>query len=534
MSKSTQVLAIFALFGMLSASAATGFPRAFFDVDLPRGMRTLDWIVGRLGTDHFGASGGAMFFALLGALFVGFVLAKPGDKQRSAPRKSTGLHLNEPAQRTASASQEQPANGSGAIAARRTRDLAKLVTAAGVSPPPPAASKKTGEPRPAWGLMMVSPWARETEYTSWLGGVPKAPQEFAWPRDSEDGEPMHFYAQIDLASLAPEPETGRRAPGLPNAGAMLVFIGHGCAVHIVGAEEMARAQPVPPPPDLPSLRKFGYWVDGSLFPKWPITPKAFLDHPYDEEIDEQGPPAAFPDPHGAPQDWISNWGMAALEAGVVITALKNDIRNSGQWPLDYQMKKLAEAGGPSDTETLREKAMASLGPFQRLLLTEGPSLLAEMERWKASAESQDPMQPVDASALAQLFEKRRAFSAKEQRNFASTIALRGAAHEVWQEIWFANRGGEHFASLRAMPEAYRQFAEERITGWRRHRLFGIEPPFPNNWEDLGGKACLVSIGADPLIDTQTEHEYGLSLWGPVEDLERGRFDRLEVVRHCAV
>ncbi len=77
---------------------------------------------------------------------------------------------------------------------------------------------------PAWALLFHSPFARSDDATSWIGGAPKAPGNFEWPKD-RDGTPLHFIAQIDLASLKPEPQTGLRPPGLPAEGALLVFIG---------------------------------------------------------------------------------------------------------------------------------------------------------------------------------------------------------------------------------------------------------------------------------------------------------------------
>lgn len=538
MSKIPKAFSIAILFGALSASAATGFPQAHLEY-MPRGANALDFVVTTFGTDHFGPMGGAVFFAMLGLFLIG-VVGMPYRRMAGAGAGADLIDTHTRPVRKSSRRKVDIDSDPSPVAPRRRTISAQTVAAefgSAFEPPilPPVAAQDVSGPRPAWGLMLASPWEHAHEFTSWLGGLPRAPEGFDWPRDAEDGEPMHFYAQLDLASLLPEPATGARPPGLPANGALLVFIGHAPAVRVIEAAEMVSAQLIAPPADLPSLRKFGYWDDGSVFPAWPVVPRAFLDEPYDEEDFGRGPPIVFSDPHREPADWINNWGMAELEAGTVITALQNDLR-SAQGAFNYHLKKLAEDSDDADADNdrLHATAMEAVGGYYELLLTEAPPLIAGLEDWKARAEAHDPLEPVDRDALAELFERRRTFCSREERNFSGTIALRGAAYKVWEEIWGANRGDLPFVALRSMPEAYREFAEKRITGWRRHRLFGIEPPFGNNWEDLRGKDCLISIGADPLLRTTTEHEYGLSLWAPLEDLENGRYEHLELVRHCAV
>ena len=45
--------------------------------------------------------------------------------------------------------------------------------------------------------------------------------------------------------------------------------------------------------------------------------------------------------------------------------------------------------------------------------------------------------------------------------------------------------------------------------------------------------CLISIAADPLLGTLSEHEYGMSVWCPRDRMARGRYDKGQFVRHCA-
>src|SRR5262245_42944952 len=96
---------------------------------------------------------------------------------------------------------------------------------------------------PAWALLLRSPYETSRTVSSWLGGAPHAPRDFNWPNDV-DGTPLHFLAQIDLASLKPEPETGARPPGLPEDGALLVFGGQSYACRILDARYMVRAGPL--------------------------------------------------------------------------------------------------------------------------------------------------------------------------------------------------------------------------------------------------------------------------------------------------
>lgn len=546
MNKFTAILAIIGFFGVLSVCSVMNFPEGQYDGEMTRGLRTLDFLVHTVATDNLGNIGGAVLYGVMGLFSAGLVAAAPtGGSQRikrastkpSQPRKTTKpAQLSPPTplktarQRSITAS-SLAAGETAQIPGEETSDnqpeyedvwtpeeVEAILNFEGDNPPMSADDRTS--PVPAWGLMLGSPFKDCSGATSWLGGLPCAPQGFDWPRDPEDGELMHFYAQIDLNDLKPEPETGARPAGLPEKGALLVFIRLGCAVRVISEEDAPAAGPISAPDDLPELKSMGYWVEGNTFPAWPIKPRAFLDHPIDEEVfweemDGEARPAPFPNPHPQPSDWITTWGMAALEADVTIAALAGDMRLAD----DHAM-------GISHDH---------IRGYYAVLLEDGAALMERLVSWKARADSEDPLAPVDQDALSALFTARKAFCAKVDRNFTATIALNGAPYKVWEKVRHAARGDMPFAAFgKNVDPAHQRFAEERITDWRRHRLFGIEPPFSNNQEDLRGKACLISIGADELLGTQTEHDYGLSLWGSAEDLQAGHFDRLEVMRHCAV
>ena len=536
MSRYTALLGVVLVFGLLAGGAAFNIPQGIYDGEMTRSVRVVRFLVHTIATDNFGQIGGAVFYAVLGIISAGLVIVATREPRvesdTSVPPKRASSTSPKPVNRETTleavatktkrrralvAEDSIPAKSDAGSLIPPDQDAPKaqwdkwedaVIKSAGL---PPMAADPTTKPTPAWGLILASPWEDVSQLRSWLGGIPCAPEGFEWPRDENDGEPMHFYAQINLADLRPELETGDGAPGLPEEGALLVFIGAESAVRVLSADEIEKSHPIPPPDDLPSLRKFEYWIDPGTFPAWPIKPQAFLDHPIDEdvfweEMDGEAEPEVFAKPSNKLADWMTNWGIAAFEADQVIGRLKIAIN-------------LAEN---------------SLDELSAKILNEGPSLLEVLEEWKSHAEAQDPVAPIDADMFANIFDARREFC-KGLKLSALTENIRDPdAYDIWGPISQKYRMAGGFGAMRDMPEAFRNFFDERITCWRRHRLFGIEPPFSNNQDDLRGRACLISIGADPLLETQTEHEYGISLWVPIEELNAGRLDDLQIVRHCAV
>lgn len=568
MSRYPALLGVILLFGLLAAGAALNFPQGIYDGEMTRRVHVLHFLVHTIATDNFGQIGGAVFYAVLGVVAAGLVIVATREPtietdtsvqpERTAPARIKPINQKGTPEAAATKTKRQralvmdesvPAKSNAEALIPPDQDAPKAewdkwADALIKSPSlPPMAADPATEPTPAWGLILASPWEDVSKLRSWLGGIPCAPKGFEWPRDEDDGEPMHFYAQINLADLKPEPETGARPPGLPEEGALLVFIGAQSAVRVLSADEIENSHPVPPPDDLPSLRKFEYWTDEKTFPAWPIKPQAFLDHPIDEdvfweEMDGEAVPEAFRRPSTELTDWMTNWGIAAFEVDRVIESLKT-ATSLAQSSLDYKVRTLtreAEASdGPMpDEEVIHAQAFDTIGDHDARILKDGSGLLEVLEEWKSHAEAQDPVAAIDADMFADFFDTRREFC-KGLKLSALTENLREPnGNDMWGLISQNYRQAGGFSAMRDMPEAYRDFADEVITCWRRHRLFGVEPPFSNNMDDLRGKACLISIGADPLIKTQTEHEYGISLWVPIEDLNAGHFDDLQIVRHCAV
>jgi hypothetical protein len=111
--------------------------------------------------------------------------------------------------------------------------------------------------------------------------------------------------------------------------------------------------------------------------------------------------------------------------------------------------------------------------------------------------------------------------------------LSGYPKALWNRLRseFHGSGKGYFSDV---PPAYRPFIDAYITDWRGHRLFGLEEPPGNNFEDFQGRSCIIAVYGDPLLETVTENEYGFSIWCPHGDLKVGRFDRGMFVRHSSV
>jgi Domain of unknown function (DUF1963) len=540
-SRSTRVAFIGAFFALLVVSASTGFPNGFFDKPWPRGLRMLDGII-TFATSPFGNLGGAVLFGLLGLVCVWLAYRQKPEgaprvprAKRTPPVPAGDADAGFSRKRVISASPQpvpepepapEPAPEPEPAPQAIPDYLAEMLEI--------ATQEREEGPVPAWALLLRSPYASWDHATSWLGGQPKAPAGFDWPRDG-DGRAQTFLAQIDLASIGADPETGERPANLPERGALLIFAGTDQAVRLVSGADMARAQPVSPPADLLPVDgdDLGYWGEGTAFTHWPIDllPYTSTNEDMDEEDDDdEGPsgyrPSVFPTLLDDPQDWITNWAIAAIEADVVITALQNEMNGAAR-SLSYRETQ-AQDGKPQPEWKGRQSS------HQDMMLAEAPAVLAMLLQWKEHVQAQPPEDPVDPVMLAEVFTQRIALKNRMKGNYGAFHILAGNAQAVWSKLKPHAKGDELVEALRALPHAQRGFAETICTDWRNHRLFGIEPPFPNNGEDLRGWSCLISISADALLGTQSEHDYGMSVWFKRDDLAAGRFDHGMLVRHCAV
>ena len=148
--------------------------------------------------------------------------------------------------------------------------------------------------------------------------------------------------------------------------------------------------------------------------------------------------------------------------------------------------------------------------------------------------SKQSNEPADQSLMDEMFAYRASFGTGAIKPYIQDMLQKNTYEKVWDQICSDFPQVLDQTDNTPLPIEYRQFIEAVITGWRGHRLFGIEPPFGNNWEDLRGQDCLISIAADFLLKTESEHEYGLSIWCPREDMKNGQYNTGQLVRHCAV
>ncbi|MEZ5856157.1 MAG: DUF1963 domain-containing protein [Hyphomicrobiaceae bacterium] len=373
---------------------------------------------------------------------------------------------------------------------------------------------------PAWALLFRSPYKSYSEATSWLGGTPQAPPAFDWPIGN-DGRPLHFIAQIDLAALKPEPSNGSRVPGLPTEGSLLVFIGDGYSIRVLSPRDMGHAIATTPPPTLADLSKLGFWGQGSTFTRQPVDPVAYISRGEER-------PDFLPDPFATPQQWIVNWGLAALEASLCHDALALELR-LGRDFMEYRRSQAALGRELPSAAHIKERIAHCA-----LMEDRAPKMLEVLRYWRSRCAARPAETPLDVTELTAIFSERTRLSAAMENNYGARPVLAGDARLVWKKIVADAPGAPGRKDFSAITPAYRPLVEAHVTDWRRHRLFGIEPEFPNNGEDLRNQNPLISIGADELVGTESEHDYGFSVWLKDEDIARGRHTGGQLVRHCAV
>jgi hypothetical protein len=255
---------------------------------------------------------------------------------------------------------------------------------------------------------------------SWLGGAPRLGAT-PWPRDN-NGEPLHFTAQIDLA------EIGRATGGLPlpGQGSLAFFIGGEGAVIFV-SEGQAKT-PVYPPAGTPDLTKSGgsidwpYDLEGRpLFPYWPVClsvldlalpPEDLRGDDYDERVEAfRAAQAAAVEKHlprrkynlsptqvfvGPP---IPDWWQNAIQLSSDLARASRD----GQGALNLWRTKLEQARAKGGKELAdAEAAVARLEAELAKHHEAQPGFkdyVAEVAEWTAG---RDPWTLMSAEEMAQL------------------------------------------------------------------------------------------------------------------------------------
>lgn len=396
---------------------------------------------------------------------------------------------------------------------------------------------------PGWALLLRSPFRSSEPASSWLGGLPYAPKDFVWPRHV-NGAPLHFLAQIDLASLKPEQTSSSHHSGLPTSGALLIF---GCptpACYILDSEQVAQSSRIAPPEDLRSLQQQGFFSRDRTFGYWPVDPVAFIDT-------REEWPERFPNISRQPTAWILNWGIAADDAEMLIRGLRHSLTRGEKF--EKRIASLTARGkGPSrphEIEDLQRERRLHAWMDQRL-----PGLLKELEVWHETTVRHSPNDPIDRPQLDQLLSKRFALASEIEGNPPVKLALlQGHADGLWSRIVRDHPSLRKYGDTGDIPTVYHPFVEAMITCWRGHCLFGQpSPPAWGNriWDiapeltigedefnpeleepDLRGHDCLINIKEDELLKTRSEYETDLSVWCPRDRMATGRFNQGQFLRH---
>lgn len=396
---------------------------------------------------------------------------------------------------------------------------------------------------PGWALLLRSPFRSSEPASSWLGGLPYAPKDIVWPRHV-NGAPLHFLAQIDLASLKPEQASRSHHSGLPTSGALLIF---GCPTHacyVLNPEQIAQSSRIAPPEDLRSLQQQGFFSRDRTFGYWPVDPVAFIDTDRDW-------PERFPNISRQPTAWIFNWGIAADDAEMLIKSLRHALTRGEQF--EKRIASLNASGkGPStprEIEDLQRERALHTWMDQRL-----PGLLGELEAWHETTLRYPPTDPIDRVQLDRILTKRFALASEiDGYPPVKLTLLRGHPDGLWNCILRDHPDLREYGNSGDTPAVYRPFVDAMITCWRGHCLFGRPtPPGWGNriWEiapelttgenefeqrveepDLREHDCLINIKEDELIQTLSEHATDLSVWCPRDRMATGRFDQGQFLRH---
>lgn len=352
--------------------------------------------------------------------------------------------------------------------------------------------------RPAWALILRSPYLSWDGATSWLGGLPCAPEGFDWPRSAE-GKPLHFLAQIDLSDLRPDPSNGAEFPGLPKDGVLLVFADYVTYETVLLSQaDMAAAKPVDAPDDIGALAAIHHWSDKATFTRWPVSLVPFVDD--GDRAAPQGVPR-----FDEPTDWITTWGMARHESAFVLEQydrLQSDLALSG-----------AVGRGRADNQAM----------VARVLEPEFQGMIETLRHWHDIAAARLPEEAVDQQALIGLFALRRRVVQGLSRS-ALVEALRGNPATIWEQLLgmgVAQTGDDRPVplisllqqqSIRHFPPGLKDFVEAFVTRWRRHKLFGLVKGLEFNDEDRRGYDVLLTIHSDELVETRREHTHATSVW----------------------
>ena len=157
------------------------------------------------------------------------------------------------------------------------------------------------------------------------------------------------------------------------------------------------------------------------------------------------------------------------------------------------------------------------------------ALTAFIER----ANREDQTAPVDAVALADIVAKRKALAGGMQSNTMLKIRLSPKPNYVYDDLvrkYIDRQRG----TLVDVPPGHHAFLTRKIEARKNHRLFGLAIPEMTDYPDLRGLNCVMSLDADALLGTETEHENGFSIWADRDEMAEGRLEAGRVIWHTNV
>lgn len=265
---------------------------------------------------------------------------------------------------------------------------------------------------------------------SWLGGAPCLGST-PWPR-GDDGKPLHFVAQIDLAEVAAK--VGKTS--LPATGALAFFVGSTGSV--VDVAQSRDRHPTDPPADTPDLSESGaserWRTDLSgrrLYPFWPLDftaldlpppPKVPTDD--DDDYDERceayrAAQVAAVERHFKRRDYnlsanlafagppIPDWWQTALHLADHLDKRMREapvVLRKKQSVVDWAHEQVKQARSKGQAELKKAEASVAMSEERlaeaRALLPAFQDFVTEVTSWTADRDPWELMAPDDGARLA--------------------------------------------------------------------------------------------------------------------------------------
>jgi len=373
---------------------------------------------------------------------------------------------------------------------------------------------------PAWALYFRSPFKTyKTPSTSWLGGVPCAPSSFKWPR-ADDGRFLHFFAQIDLSQLEAGLAFMPVDYKLPSRGAMVFFADYETyQIIFLSDDDLKQSHQLQPPKELWNIDEIGYFGEGQTFNRWDVDPQPFISTLKTPNL---------ADPFENPNNWIDTWGIAALDVKQQIKRIERELNGLE----NIRQTKLTDA--VSGKKDYQKRKIEERYAHYAYVEEHAPTLLRHLLEWSRTVQSNPQHMQVDPKQLDEILQIRADYNQNLSQAYAMDGLEFGDPNDVWRQVLEQIPDWRKDLDFTKTPPEYQTFVERRITSWRGHRLFGLEPPFPNNTENLRGYDPILSIHSDDLLMTASEHDYGLSVWLEREAAIKQEYHKGQLIRHCAV